>query len=75
MGNVNDDDWYGADNRKQKAEKKSKNRSFGLKYKSRGSKKSITLTPKSFKHASHPHDPSVSFDIRDYIILSKCIMF
>ena len=60
MGNVDDDDWYGSENRKQKAEKTSRNRAFGLKYRSRGSKQSITLTPKCFSHSSHPKDPSVS---------------
>ena len=58
---MNDDDWHGADNRKQKLEKKTTKNPVSLVGKPRVSKKSITLAPKSLKHASHPEDPAVRF--------------
>ena len=59
MGNVNDDDWFGADNRKQNVERKTFRKRLTYSFKSRGSKKSLTLAPQCLKHSSHPKDPPV----------------
>ena len=77
LGNLNDDDWHGADNRKQKLEKKTSVKLFSLFLKSRASRKSITLTPKCLKHASHPEDPPVRLLIykpRTYYIILRDVV-
>ena len=63
MGDANDADFFGVDNKKYKLTKTGRRLSFRTTGERRGSNKNLQLAPKPYDHKSNPDEPVVKFEL------------